>query len=220
MTSEKQKPTSPMTSSHVKAALRLHYAAPEYAILEEVRNATGRMKKRKGQQARIADMVAMGLWPSSGLEILGFEIKTSRSDWLKELSDEKKAVAISKFCDRWFLVTPNEKIVKEGELPEGWGWIVITPEYKVKFKVHAPVCEAASVTREFLASLLRNAVTSNPDYVEVQSRILEQQTLAAPAKRTRSAVKSARRKVTSVKASVKRLEKRKASDLSITMGLL
>ena len=157
-------------SSHVKAALRMHYAAPEYAILEEVRNATGRLKKRQGKQPRYCDMLAMSLWPSLGLEIIGFEIKVTRADWLNEIKDSKKAVAVGQFCDRWYLVVPDAKIVKEGELPAGWGMIVANGT-SVREVVAAPKRDPVPITREFLASLMRNATTANPDHTEVALQI-------------------------------------------------
>jgi len=197
-----------ITASHIKAALRMKYAAPQYAVLEEVRNATGRLKKRNGKQPRYADMLAMGLWPSSGLEILGFEVKTSRADWLKEISDEKKAVAVSQFCDRWYLVTNSEKIVKEGELPDGWGWLVVDEDYRVREVIQAPRRDSVQITREFLASLMRNATTSNPDYVNVQSRIIEQRELSRPLPVSRGAIKLEKRRALAVSAAAKKLAAR------------
>lgn len=195
------------TSSSVKAALRLKFAAPEYAILEEVRNATGRLKKRHGKQPRYADMIAMSLWPSLGLELTGFEIKVSRADWLVEISDAKKAVAVQQFCDRWVLVTPNEKIVKPGELPPSWGWMVVTGT-TVKTMVEPPKLDAAPITREFLASLLRNAATSNPDYIEVQSRIIEARMADMPQPRSRTGFKAERKQtMTTQAAEIKRLKR-------------
>lgn len=206
-----------LTSSHVKAALRLRYQAPEYAVLEEVRNATGKLKKYKGKQPRYADMIAMGLWPSNGLEITGFEVKISRADWLNEISDEKKAVAVSQFCDRWYLVTSSEKIVKEGELPAHWGWMVISLDMKVKIIKEAPLLQAKPITREFLASLMRNAVNSNPDYVEVQSKIMEK-TVSTMSITTKSARKTIRRKVSSIAAISKKSKIR--SDMDFLIGKL
>ena len=215
MTTAETKKTSAaprMTSSHVKAALRMHYAAPQYATMEEVRNATGRLKKRQGKQPRYADMIAMGLWPSGGLEMIGFEVKVSRSDWLKEISDEKKSVPVSQFCDRWYLVTSSEKIVKEGESPDGWGWFVVDSDYRIREITPAPKRNAEPITREFLASLLRNATTSNPDYVEVQSKIIEEKSLSKPTGKSRSAAKTEHRNAKSVMAIGKRHATRVAMD--------
>lgn len=163
------------TASSIKAALRLKYAAPQYAILEEVRNATGMLKKRFGKKPRYADMIAMGLWPkTTNLEIIGFEVKVSRADWKAEISDEKKAVAVQQFCDRWYLVTHSTSIVHDGELPPNWGWLVVT-DTKVTEMITAPLLPAKTPSKAFLASLMRNATTSNPDYVAVQSKIIERQ---------------------------------------------
>lgn len=199
-----------LTSSHVKAALRLHYSAPQYAILEEVRNATGMLKKRKGKQPRYADMVAMGLWPSIGLDLTGFEVKVTRADWLNEISDEKKAVAVAQFCDYWYLVTPaNVKIVNEGELPAGWGWLIVDEDLKVKMEISAPRHAAMPITREFLASLMRNATTSNPDYVAVQADIIKKKEIAVPIK-TRAGAKAHRRRATTSKTAVARISRAQA----------
>lgn len=203
------------TSSSVKAALRLKFSAPEYAILEEVRNATGRLKKRQGKQPRYADMIAMSLWPSLGLEMHGFEVKISRADWLNEISDEKKAVAVKQFCDKWWLVTSSDKIVKPGELPIGWGWMVVTG-VDIKVMVDAPKLTPNPITRDFLASLMRNATTSNPDYIETQSRIIESRMAEMPTPRSRSAGKVLQRKTAiSQAAEIKRL-KRVIADLEAT----
>ena len=195
------------TSSSIKAILRLKYTAPRFAILEEVRNTTGRPKKRQEQQARYADMIAMSLWPSDGLEMIGFEIKVSRADWLAELKDTKKAVAVQKFCDRWYLVTPNDHIVQEGELPPNWGWLVIS-NLEVYEKVKAPVLTSEPITREFLAALLRNATTTNPDYLEVQSKIITAKIAEMPLPKTKSAIKIQKRQtLNSLVAEVRRLKK-------------
>jgi hypothetical protein len=63
----------------VHAALAKKYPAPEYATFFEVRDAAGFDSKRS------ADVITVATWPSRGLAIHGFEVKCSRSDWLREL---------------------------------------------------------------------------------------------------------------------------------------
>lgn len=204
-----------MNASHIKAALRMQYAAPQYATIEEVRNATGRTGMRKygriADGSRYADMLAVGLWPSMGLEILGFEVKTTRADWLKEISDDKKAVAVQQYCDRWYLVVPDknhEKTVRSGELPQTWGMLTVDDLGRVREIVPAPKLDALPVTRTFLASMMRNACTSNPDYLEVQSRIIEQRMSDKPAPRSKSANKAVKRQTMQTQsAEIKRLKK-------------
>ncbi|MBU2760933.1 hypothetical protein [Acidithiobacillus sulfurivorans] len=214
----------------------MRYTAPQYATLEEVRNATGRIKRRRvidkitgdvtTDRPRYADMIAVGLWPSLGLEILGFEVKTTRADWLKEISDEKKAVAVQQYCDRWYLVVPHknhEKIVRglaggeKGELPATWGMLTVDETGTVREIVAAPKLDAQPVTRAFLASLIRNACTSNPDYLEVQSRIIEQRMASQPVRKSRNANKTVKRQtMNSQAAEIKRLKK-VIADMEIAM---
>lgn len=216
-----------------KSALRLKYAAPQYATLEEVRNATGRVKRRRSKDGisgcgpRYVDMIAVGLWPSMGLEIIGFEVKVTRADWLKEISDEKKAVAVQQFCDRWYLVVPHknhEKIVRslavdERELPATWGMLTVDDDGTVREIVAAPKLDAQPVTRAFLASLMRNACTSNPDYLEVQSRIIERRMEAMPVSRSKSGIKAVKRQtMNSQAAEIKRLKK-VIADMEMAQGV-
>lgn len=99
-----------MRTGDIKAAMRARYCAPEWALMFEVGDGTG------VNQRRWADAVAMNLWPSRGMEVNGFEIKVSRSDWQRELKNPAKAESVQQYCDRWWIVTAPG-IVKDGELP-------------------------------------------------------------------------------------------------------
>ena len=164
------------TAAQVRDAMRNRYAAPEFALLEEVRNATGRMREKpgrrlgSGKKARYADMLVMSLYPSAGLEMIGFEIKVSRADWINELKDLSKSDAISKYCDRWYLVVGDLSIIKDGELPAGWG-LLMFHDGQIIEAVPAPKREAEDVDRAFLASLLRNAtMAATPQVVKPRTR--------------------------------------------------
>lgn len=149
-----QEVTCPIRSADVAAALRDRYAAPEWAVLFEVPNATG------GAAARRADAIAMSLWPSRGLEIHGFEIKVERRDWLRELKEPQKAEEIARFCDRWWIAAAPD-VVKDGELPAGWGLLVLRGA-SLRQEREAPVREGVVTTRPFLASMLRAAAAASP----------------------------------------------------------
>lgn len=139
------------TAEDVVRALRAKHAGDAWAFLCEVRNETGFARK-----ARTADAIAMSLWPSRGLELHGFEIKVSRTDWQKELAEPAKAEAIARFCDRWWLAVSDEAIVREGELPPTWGLLVRRGDKLVATK-QAPKLTAQPWERGFIASLLRAA---------------------------------------------------------------
>lgn len=130
-----------------------------WVCAEHVRNDSGFFA------ARTADFMAMDMWPSTGNAIHGHEVKVSRSDWLAELRKPEKAYPFVEMVDYWWLAVPSAAIVKEGELPNGWGLLVLGP-HGLRAKVRAPRLHRGGVTslreprdvpRGFAASLLRAA---------------------------------------------------------------
>lgn len=115
------------TTDQVMQALENKYQAPIYAFLRNVGNATG------GRCHHYADAIAMCLWASRGLNLIGFEVKVSRGDWLKEFKKPSKAEAIADYCDEWYLVIGDESILRFGELPADWGLMV--PHTKTELKI-------------------------------------------------------------------------------------
>lgn len=144
------------TEATVLACLRKRYSGPRYgngprwAFATHVASTPG---FRDG--GRIADAVVMDLWPSTGLEIHGHEVKVSRSDWLTELKAPQKCEPVKRYCDRWWLVVSDRAIVKAGELPVGWGLMVVSGD-TTRVVVKAPKLNPEPLTREFLAPLLRS----------------------------------------------------------------
>lgn len=130
--------------------LRARYPAQSHALFSEVQSATAYQGKQR------ADAVSVGLWPSRGLDVIGFEFKRSRSDWLRELKKPDKAEEIFQFCDRWYLVVDDVSIVRAGELPTTWGLLVVQGDKLVE-EVEAPKLDAKPMAREFMASLMRSA---------------------------------------------------------------
>jgi hypothetical protein len=137
-------------AGQLMAQLRDKYPTQEYALLEEVGNATG-----FGCQ-RHADAIAMGLWPSRGLQVIGFEVKCYRQDWLRELAKPEKAEAVAKFCDKWWLVAPTAEMVPVSELPPTWG-LYVSDGTKLVVKKQAPQLEPQPLSRGFVAAVLRKA---------------------------------------------------------------
>lgn len=140
----------------VVEALKAKYSPPAYAMFTEVGDGTG------GNCRRHADAVAMSIWPSRGLLLEGFEVKSSRSDWKKELENPAKADSIFKFCDRWWVVAWESDIVRRGELPPTWGLMVLDGR-GLKVSVDAPRLEPKPITRSFLAAIFRRAVEQSVD---------------------------------------------------------
>lgn len=176
---EKQEKTK-LTEPQVMSALRVRYAAPEYALLPQVRNKTG-----FSGQIRTADALAMSLYPSRGLDLMGFEIKVSRPDWLREKKEPAKAEEIARFCDRWWLVVGDESIVAPAELPPTWGLLVPKKGGGLLQKVEAPKLDAAPMSREFMAAIMRSMADAQKGYV-ARSELAEELVAAREAGRLAS----------------------------------
>lgn len=132
----------PWTSGAIWKLLQERYCVPEWVLIAEVTLGDRRL-----------DGLAMNQWASRGRCLVGFEIKVSRSDWLNELKNFQKAEAAYRECDQFYLVTPKD-IVKDGELPVGWGHL---QTYGVGLRqIAAPARTTPSHTmhRELAARLL------------------------------------------------------------------
>ena len=146
----------------VIAMLRARYSAtnpgngPRYIYAAEVRNQAGFGGYwSDGTKLRTADFVAMDTWPSKGLALHGHEVKVSRSDWLHELADPDKAEAFRPYMDFWWLVVPDRGIVRDGELPDGWGLLAGAGK-GLRAVVSAPRRKAEPMPKGMMAAFLRS----------------------------------------------------------------
>lgn len=137
-----------MNSNDIKGLLSLRYAPPAYAFFTEVGNGTG------ANGSGYADAIAVALFPSMGLKLDGFEIKSIRSDWLKELNHPEKSYDFVRHSDRWWIVAPKG-VVNIDEVPKNWGYMELIGE-KFYIKKRAPELDAV-FDKEFAVSLLRRA---------------------------------------------------------------
>lgn len=107
---------------------------------------------------RRADALSIGLWPSRGIKLEGFELKTNRRDWLREYEDHTKAEPAMQVCDHFWLVA-NPDVLQPGELPEKWG-LLISNGRRRHLKVEKPAPQLqpeleAPISRLLLPTLLR-----------------------------------------------------------------
>lgn len=121
-----------------------------YACIFEVANGTGHTARRS------ADAVVVNLWPSRGMEIVGYEHKVSRSDWLHELKQPEKAWPVMQYCDRWILLAAPG-VAKAEEVPINWGWQEFDGQ-KLRARKAAPALTPKALDRTFVASMLRRPV--------------------------------------------------------------
>lgn len=137
------------TAKDIEKCLAERYHNPEWVFLPQVRSSTG-------SADRIADGMAFNMYRSTGYEIIGFEIKVSRSDWLSELKSMSKSNEIMSYCDKWFLVVSDAKIVQDGELPKNWGLLVLK-DGKLSQKVRPTPQQPVPMPLRFTASVLRRS---------------------------------------------------------------
>ena len=145
--------------------LRAQLPAEEYALFYEVRDATG------CHGTRSADALAISLWPSRGLEVHGFEFKISRADWVKELRNPAKAEAIAAYCDRWWLVVSDERIVNPGEVPPAWGLKAVRGDKLVTITLAGKQENPAPLDRLFVAAIARAAQKHSPGARAIEKAI-------------------------------------------------
>lgn len=139
-----------MRTIDLRTALRQRYPLPEWVLMEEVRDATGAVSSRS------ADAIAISMWPSRGLAVHGFEIKASRSDWLREVKNPAKAETIALYCDYWWVVAAPG-CVKTEEVPDAWGLLEFE-NGKGRFKEVKKAPKRDSVKpldRSFVAAMMR-----------------------------------------------------------------
>lgn len=144
----------------IRECLKKRFSPPEYGLLWEVRNGTGFSKK----VTRSADAMAMSLWPSRGIGLIGIEIKEARGDWLRELKNPAKAEEIARYCDYWWLVTEKD-VAKLDEIPKNWGWLVRTGARLVAKKAAPELKKPKRIDRLFLAALFRKLTDAQQHYI-------------------------------------------------------
>lgn len=109
-----------MNSTELLAALRRHYLAPNdrepagLFVNEVPPNGFWANERR-------CDAVFLGFTNASGRVMIGHELKTSRSDWLRELDNARKADLWADQCHEFWVVVSDKAIVDLTELPAGWG---------------------------------------------------------------------------------------------------
>lgn len=153
-------------SESVWPYLQKRFPSGEYALLEEVSDAAGNDRQRS------ADGIVIGLWPSRGLAVEGIEVKSHRSDWLRELKNPQKAENIFKYCDRWWLVTSDDTIAKLEEIPVTWGWLALKGKC-LKTMKEAPKLEPVPLTKGFVAAMLKRATKGMIPLGSIQDKLDE-----------------------------------------------
>lgn len=140
-----------------------------HVVIEEVAQGTGSWGNRW------ADVLALGMWQSNNRALHGYEVKASRADLKKELSDLTKHEAVGKYCDTWTLVAWDEKVLVDG-IPEDWG-IMLSEDHnhgrRLVEQRKAAKRDAQSWPRSFVCSMVRNAYEQAPSAAFVARLVKE-----------------------------------------------
>ena len=116
-----------MNTKQIEQYLRQRYRLPKWALFFEVPDKLA-SNSLEGEVRRRADAIAVCMEPKKYpgadelFKFIGFEIKASRSDWLRELKNPEKLTHFAQRCNEFYIVAmPN--VVQMDEIPEGWGWL-------------------------------------------------------------------------------------------------
>lgn len=149
-----------ITAAVVKELLRLRHAEPvgAWAYFPEFTPGIGYASP--GVETRI-DAWAMNVWPSNGYTTIAYEIKVSRSDFLRELKDPDKRAWALRFSDEFYFVAPRH-LIHPKELPPECGLIEVTKvtvkgNYKIDGQRYTMRATVKAPKRKTLKDLDRDA---------------------------------------------------------------
>jgi hypothetical protein len=135
-------------------------------VLEQVPDGTGM------NQNRWIDVAVFEMWPSKGLSRSAFEVKVSRSDFLRELQIPDKHKWCRECFHEFWLVAPKGVIQLE-ELPIGIGWMYPRGD-KLCIARHALRNATPKLNDELLAGFMRAAYKG----IEAATRLTAETILA------------------------------------------
>ena len=127
-----------VTAADLSVEIRNRYQPPEWHLEAEVT-----------LQGRRLDMVAFNLWGARSYRVVGFEIKVSRGDWLREIADFQKSQEWLNVVDQFFVVAPGG-LVRVDELPAGWGLLELRGS-RMYVKAPATARPGTTLPREIAA---------------------------------------------------------------------
>lgn len=148
-------------ATDILKALRKRHSNPpkKWVFIEELRLGTGWSRWHMGShmvkgEQRI-DAVAFNTW--SRLEIIAYEIKISRGDFLHEVKNPEKRRSAMLLCDYFTFVVPKG-LVKREETPEGCGLMTVDDMGRTLMELAGDKNPDAprELHRRFVASMLRN----------------------------------------------------------------
>lgn len=167
-----------MTTSTVQLLeqLHAHYIKPEDRLSQAGAGAVFLTEVTAPNSTRRADAVYLGLWQSRGAgDIDVCELKTSRSDWRRELDSPAKAEAWWPYSTRFWVVAPSTDVVPAEEVPDGWGLMVPGPRGRRFKTVIKPAVREPKLTMGLLLTLLKNTETTRTNALRTLQHQMQQE---------------------------------------------
>ena len=140
-----------MKTQDIVKALYRHYQERGYLCLHELKPGTG---WTGGGSAGGIDFWAMHQWPSEKHVRISFEIKVSRSDYLREKAKPEKQQYALAYSNLFYFVTPP-KLVDPWELRSDAGLIEVGADGLLREVKLAPFRESEPPSWNFLAGVMR-----------------------------------------------------------------
>lgn len=125
---------APTTARAMVEMLRRHYITderhPAWVFAPEIQ-APG--------SARRADVICLGVSAATRGQLVGHEVKVTRTDVMAELADLTKCDPWMRYCDRWWLVLPHLALIDGIDLPDTWGVLLPSSGRRTRsMTVHRP----------------------------------------------------------------------------------
>ena len=206
-----------MKTNQIDALLKAKYTEPEHALFFEV-------PANPDSSGRRIDALSIALWRSRAFAITGFEVKASRSDWLRELKDPSKGEELFKYCDYFYVVASQvsgKDIVKADEIPENWGYMRATPK-GLRIIKKAPKLVPLPMTQAFMVSILRREGRREAESLVAKARMAVADERASINQAIDSGIQSRTRslknELSNIKLKIEQFEKETGVPLSKTSG--
>ena len=155
-----------MTSHEIREAIRKRFIdKSRYAVIEEVGISTGVGVRR-------IDIVVCDCYQSNSFRVDGIEIKISKADLRRELSDPEKHAVFFDSIDFYTLACPKEAIEGMKELiPPKWGILIVGENGTTRY-ARKPVALRdyiqKTVPRGFFASAVRQILQVQPSEIAIR----------------------------------------------------
>lgn len=162
----------PMSTPELNERLHAHFIAPQDRLNLAGAGAVYLTEVTAPNDTRRADAVHIGLWSSRGAGRIDVcELKTSRSDFRRELEDPAKAEAWWPYSTTFSIVSPGIDVTPPDELPPGWGLLIPNPRAgSRRFKtVVKPAEREPKLTIDLLLTLLKNTETTRTRALRFQA---------------------------------------------------